>query len=190
MRSAHVLSRRKFISMTSVAAVAVPLAGCGILPVIPVASWVAGIQAIGTEIATLLPGLAGIAGIPASTVAQITQIITEIEQIAAGIGIASSASAGQTALQAIEALINTLAPLLLPILSLIPGGAIIGIIVAALPAIEAALGMVISLLTPPAMALSARAPSLTSSRLRGSAVTSRAVSQQYLMLLIAMAARR
>jgi len=184
MRSAQILSRRKFIALSGVAAIAVPLAGCAGLPFTPtlVQSAVTAIQAIGTEITQFLPQISSVAGISTSTVSAIATVVGLIQQAASAVGTATTQSSGAAILTQIETYINDLAPLVLPFLSLIPGGNILGIIIAALPAIEAAVGIVSQLITQ-AASLAATAPPLPASARFGIGAAG-SVSQAYLNLLV------
>jgi len=180
-------SRRNFLMLTAGAG-ALALAGCanGGSVTTSIPTWVSAIQAIGTEVGQIVTQLPS--SVPAATASQIQTIISEIQQAASAVGAASTQSAGQSTLSQIEAYINDLAPLVLPFVSAIPGGSIIGIIVAALPAIEVALNMLISTLSPTAKTLVSTAPALPASKKFGA--TPLQVSQQYLNLLLHKASAR
>ena len=179
------ITRRTLLSSVApgAALIAAGCAGVSVSGQIP-ATVLAGIQAIGTEITQILPLISTAANIPASTVTEINSIVAQIQQATSVLSTASTASAGTSTLQTIETYINDLAPLVAPFLSLIPGvGSVLGLIIAALPALEAAAGILISLLSPAASAIPA--PALpASARLRGTPTT---MSQAYLNMLIARA---
>ncbi len=186
------LSRRHLMLLAGGAAVA-PLVGCASVNS-QVPSWVAALEAIATEAGSILPQLEA-AGLSGADAAKAQQIVAEIQSALKVINIASSETQGQSALATVEGYINALAPLALPFVSLIPGGTVVGLIVAALPAIELALNFIVSLLTPQAKELAASAPKLPAKarfkgRLRGRyAVTQTQIAQQYLILLEARAAK-
>lgn len=138
------------------------LSGCGttggttnINSQVPI--WVAALQAIGTEITSVLPQLQSF-GLTGSALANAQAIVAKIETVLSGIGSASTATQGQSTVATIEGYINTLAPIILPFVSAVPGGSIIGMIVAALPAIETAVNILITYLTPQAQQVAATAP--------------------------------
>jgi hypothetical protein len=177
-------SRRSFL-MLSAGAGALAVSGCGILTNntgTTTTAWISAIQAIGAEAGQFVTQLSSVAGVPASVVSEAQTIIAEIQKAAAAVGSATTASVGQSVLQTIETYINDLAPLVLPFVSLIPGGSIIGLIVAALPAIEAMLNVAISNISSAAAQLAASAPALPASAKFGA--VSIPVSQQYLNLLL------
>ncbi len=186
------ISRRMFLAATAPGALA--LAGCGttLIPT-PVTTaipqWVSAIQAVGTEVGQLVAALPS-SVIPAGTVTEIQNVVATIQSIASGISAATTASAGQSALSQIEALINDLAPLILPFTSSIPTiGPIIGIVVAALPAIEALLTPFISLVSSTTQSLATLAPAVTTASGRYRAVFGQN-SQAYLQLLLKKASSR
>ena len=179
------LTRRSLILTTAPAALA--LAGCatsGGTITFSVANFTAAIQAIAAEVGEIIPTIAGVTSIPAATVSEIQSIVAEIQQVAAGVGQVSTATAGQTLLTQIEGYINDLAPIVLPLLSAIPGIGpaigIIGIIVGALPEIEAAVNIVTSLLSSQAQALVTAAPQPASAALRS---TRKRRAKFYILLL-------
>jgi hypothetical protein len=185
-------SRRRLMSLMLAAGVSMTAAACAgnnvnttISTIAP--ALLAGLEAIGTEVSQILPMIQSVgANIPASTVSAIQTAITGIEAAVSGIGAASSASNGASILQTVETYINDLAAALSPFLSLIPGvGPIIGLIVAALPALEAVAGIIISLVQPVAAAFKTLAPPLPASARLKASVTG--ASQQYLNLLISKA---
>lgn len=182
------LTRRRALRAVLLGGAAIALAGCGTPTTGSVSVWVAGLQAIETEVQAILPQIASAVSIPAATLAEITSILSAITSALSAISSASSTLTGASVLAQVEGYINALAPLILPFLSAIPGGGVIGLIVAALPAIEAALNF-ISSLTSQALSLASAAPALASARLRGPAAVALtpAVSQLYLNLLIARA---
>ena len=162
------------------------LAGCATTNIngqVPI--WVAAFQAILTEAASILPQLQAV-GLTGNALSNASTIISEIKAALSAINAASTASQGMNVLQTVEIYINSLAPLVLPFVSLIPGGAVIGLIVAALPAIEAALNIVVTLLTPQAQTIAQSAPVLPASARYGGAVN----SQAYLNLLIQRASSK
>ena len=159
-------SRRNFL-MLSTGFGALALAGCANSPT-GIPTWVSDIQAIGSEVGQVLALLP--TSVPAATVTQIQTIISAIESAASAIGASSTQTQGQSVLIQIEGYINSLAPIVLPLLSAIPGIGpaigIIGIIVGALPEIEAAVNIVTSLLSSQAQALVTAAPQPASAALR------------------------
>ena len=188
------LTRRSLILTTAPAALA--LAGCatsGGTTTFNVSNFSAAIQAIAAEVGQIIPTIAGVTSIPAATVSEIQSIVAEIQQVAAGVGQVSTATAGQSLLTTIEGYINDLAPIVLPLLSAIPGigsvASILGIIVAALPAIEAMVGIVITDLTSTAQSLATAAPAVptTSGKFRAAFGQN---SQYYLNLLVHRASGR
>jgi hypothetical protein len=124
--------------------------------------WAAALKAVLTEIVSVLPQLQAV-GLSGTALTQAQTIIGQIETALSAIGAASSASQGATTLATVESYINALAPLVLPFVGLVPGGSVIGLIIAALPEIELALNFVISLLTPQAKSIAATAPPLPAS---------------------------
>jgi predicted small secreted protein len=132
------------------------LAGCaGASGQIPL--YVAALRAVGQQALLSLPQLktAGLSGPTADTIAK---ALTEISTVGQAISDAASATDGQSTLIKIEGYINAIAPLAVPFAALVPGGALIGLVVAALPAIEFAVNLTVSLLTPPAKVLASTAP--------------------------------
>lgn len=173
------ITRRSLLITAAPGALA--LAGCGTTTPSTTAAWVTELQAIGTMVTQILPQLVSV-GLPASTQASVATIVGEIQQALAGVNAAMSQSQGASVLATIENYINDLAPLVLPFVSLIPGGSVIGLIVAALPAIEAAINIVSSLTTQ-SVTLASTAPKLAASaRLRGASTVQ--ISQQYANLLV------
>ena len=173
------ISRRALIvGAPSLALPAALLSGCGGSTGLPsntvvgqISSTVlSGLQAIAATITSVAPQLVA-AGLPSSALGTVNGYIQDIEQVVAGVNSASSAATGATVLSDVETYINTIAPIILPFVSAIPGGSIIGLIVAALPAIETALGTFISLLTPAAKQVATTAPTLPASARFGGALT-------------------
>jgi hypothetical protein len=167
------------------------LAGLGLLPLvacqtttpvtppapIPPPAWVAGLEAIATEAQNALNQLAAVGLNLNVTVTvggvsmTVSQIISTIQTLAASIGSASTQAEGQATLTQIEDYINALAPLILPFVSLIPGGSIIGLIVAALPALETMLNIAVSILSPTAVQVAQSAPPAPTSAARAARAT-------------------
>jgi hypothetical protein len=170
-------SRRRFL-LLGAAALALPVFGCATTPNTTPA-WVAALQAIATEASSILPQLAAV-GLSGAALASAQTIVKEIQAALSAIGVASTVSQGQAVLQQVETYINALAPLVLPFVAAVPGGTIIGLVVAALPAVETALNFVASLLTPVAQQLASSAPPLPASAGFGAP----SASQQYMNLLI------
>lgn len=136
------------------------LVGCSsINQAVPV--WVAALQAVGEEFQLVMPQLQG-AGLSGANAAVATTVIQNAEKALAVIDATSTQTQGQSTLITVEQYINALAPLVIPFASLIPGGAAIGLIVAALPAIELAVNLGASLLSTQAQALAASAPKVAS----------------------------
>lgn len=167
----RMLSRRTLLMASAVA----PLAGCSTLNSFvgntTVPQWVTALQAVAAEVGQILPQLQQYVSVPAATASEITAAVSGMQQVLSGVSTSWSQAQGESALQQIETYINNIAPLVLPILTAagvsIPGGAIISLIIASLPAIEAAVGMVLSALSstsvqvaqvavPPSSAASAR----------------------------------
>lgn len=178
------VTRRVFLTATAPGALM--LAGCAGSSTGSVSVWIAGLQAIETEVQALLPAIATATSVPAATLTEITTILQGISTALSTVGTASTTLTGQSVLAQVEGYINALAPLILPFISVIPGGQYISLIVAALPAIETALNF-ISNLTAQALSLATAAPVVASARLRGPAAVALtpAVSQLYLNMLIA-----
>jgi hypothetical protein len=157
------------------------LAGCATGTPTTGAAWVTALESIASEIALAVPQLVE-AGLGGNTLTSVQEVVAEIQQALSGVGAAITATAGQDVLVQVEGYINAIAPLVQPFLSLIPGGSIIGLIVAALPAIEALLNVAVTALTSVAQSLASSAPAVAASgKLRGT--PSAALSQQYLILL-------
>ncbi len=151
----HVISRRTLL--LSGASSAALLVGCattsGALP----ATVIAGFGAIAKTAGLVLPQLqaTGLAGGALNTV---TTILGELQAAAAAITGASSLGAGQSTLTRVEGYVNALAPLVLPFVALIPGGAVISLLVAALPELEIAINFASSLLSAQARQVAAAVP--------------------------------
>jgi hypothetical protein len=190
-------TRRRLLAGAAVVATGASLGACATNPlpnvnVTTISSLaLAGLQAIGTEIVSVAPQLEKF-GLSGSSLSTVQTIIADIEQILGGVNAASSAVSGQTVLAQIEGYVNTLAPIILPFVAAVPGGTIIGAIIAALPAIETAVNFLISLLSPQAQQVAATAPTPGASVSARAKVRFGAVaptpSQVYLEALIAAAA--
>ena len=186
------LSRRTLLFTTAPAALA--LAGCattGGTTTFNIGAFAQAIQAVSDELGAVLSALPT-GSIAAGTLATIQTIIGDIKTVASGVGSVTTPAAGTSLLTTIEGYLNQLAPIILPLLSVIPGigpaMGILGIIVAALPAIEALVGMVTALF-PTTQTLAASAPPVTTASGRYRA-TFGVNSQAYLNLLIHRAAAR
>lgn len=186
------ISRRTLLFTTAPAALA--LAGCatsGGTTTFNVAAFAQAIQAVSDELGAVLSALPT-GTIAASTLSTIHTIIASIQTVATGVSSVVTPAAGANLLTTIEGYINELAPIVLPLLSAIPGigpaAGILGIVVAALPAIEAMVGMVTALF-PQTQTLASAAPAVptTSGRLRAGFGTN---SQYYLNLLVHRASGR
>lgn len=153
------LSRRHLIQLTGSAAVGSLLAGCATLGngSTLAQTAVTALQAVATEITQVIPQLIT-AGLGGNTLSAVQNIVAEIQQVLSGVSNAMTQSQGQSILQQVESYINDLAPLVLPFVSAIPGGSIVGLIVAALPAIEAVVGVAFTYLTNIAQGLATTAP--------------------------------
>lgn len=183
------LSRRNFLlASTGVAAVGTGLGSCAIFSPTGTSEWVPPLQAIAVEITQIIPELVKV-GLGGNTLNSVQQIVGEIQQVLSAITSASNQGQGQSVLAQIENYINDLAPLILPFVSLIPGGTIIGLIVAALPAIEAMLNVIVTQLTALAQSLAGSAPPLPSASGRFGARFG-VNSQAYVTLLVNRAAQR
>lgn len=155
-----------------------------------VPGWVAALQAVATEVSSIMPQLTA-AGLTGSAASKAQGIIAQIEKALGAIGSASTAADGQSVLATVETYINSLAPLVEPFVAAIPGGSIVGLIVAALPAIELAVNMLVTLLTPQAQALANTAPPLTTTTASAPfGLGALATSQQYLVMLEQRAAAK
>ena len=148
--------RRQLLASTALIPVAMLLAGCPSAGT-QVPLFVSAIKAIGQQALLSLPQLQA-AGLSGASAAKAQTIVDQIEKIAGAISDAATATDGQSTLIKIEGYINALAPIVATFASLIPGGAVIGLVVAALPAIEFAVNMTVSLLTPTAKAIASSAP--------------------------------
>ena len=127
------------------------LAGCTAGGTNQIPLWVAGIQAVAQELTNDLPTILQAAGASGSG-ASIQSIINKIVAAASAISAASTQVQGQGVLQQIEGYVNSLAPLVAPFAASVPG---LGIVIAALPAIELGLNVLTSFLSPQAKALGA-----------------------------------
>ena len=182
--------RRRFLKLITTgsasAALLAAVGACSNTPTQP-SVWIAGLQSILTMTSAILPQFVS-AGLSGANLATAQQIVAEMQQALSTINATSTTVQGQSVLTQIEGYINALAPLLLPFVSLIPGGSYIGLIVAALPAIEAAINFISSLtqqaqqLTPPPLPAAAR----MRARLGGT----QQVAQEYMALLVLEANRR
>jgi hypothetical protein len=115
--------------------------------------WIQGIEAIGQQITGAIPALLT-AGLPTSVLPTVTTVIGAIQNAAGAISSASTATAGQSVLLKIEGFFNQLTPIITPFVAMIPGyGGIIALALQAIPALEGALNIGVSLLTPATVAL-------------------------------------
>ena len=180
------LTRRRLLA-TAAPAAALALAGCASGSGTTTSTWIAALEAIGTELASVLPLLQSSGAIPVAAISQATVIINDILSVLAAINSASTMLTGYSVLTQIEGYLNALASVIAPYLSLIPGvGTVVGLIVMALPAIELAVNLLVSLISPQLQALASAAPALPlSAKLRGANASQ--VSQVYEQLLIARA---
>lgn len=119
--------------------------------------WVSAIQAIGQETVAIMPQLTA-AGLSGDAATHATSIIAQIQTATTAITTAATAAQGQSTLVQIETYVNALAPYIAQYAALVPGGSVIGLIVAALPAIELALNLAVNILTNEAKALAQTAP--------------------------------
>lgn len=149
------MTRRRLLMTTAVAGVLAGCKGSGGA----VAPYVAAIKAVGTEALTVIPELAA-AGIALPP--QVSDYLTAINRAAGAVGSAATVTEGQSVLVQIEGYVNALAPVLLPLLAAaVPGaGATLGLIVAALPAVEALVNVAVTELTPLAKQLAQYAPTM------------------------------
>lgn len=145
------IDRRALLALAASAPI---LAAC---PAGQIPLYVSAIQSLGQDALLVMPQLtaAGLSGNAASTAANIVNGITAAAGI---IGATSTQAQGATALTQIELYINALAPFAASFAGLVPGGSMIGLIVAALPAIEEAVNLVVTLITNEAKSLAATAP--------------------------------
>lgn len=118
--------------------------------------WASEIGTLGATITELTPEMVA-AGMPQSAATAMGTIVSNITKAASALNVASTTSQGQSTLGQIEGYINALIPIITPFLSLVPGGSVITIILAGLPAIELALNFA-SQLSPAAQALVAAKP--------------------------------
>ena len=181
------VSRRRLLTLAAGGSLAAVLAGCGTTgggstTTTTVSGWVQAFQALAAEAQLIVPELTAV-GLGGNTLTSVQAIVGDIESVLSGVSTAMTQTQGQSVLAQVEGYINNLAPLVLPFVSLIPGGSVIGLIVAALPAIEVLVNFGISALTPVTAQLAASAPAPTASaKLKGSVAAPTA--QQYLNLLI------
>jgi hypothetical protein len=160
-----------------------------------VPAYVAAFQAILSLLASVVPQLQTVPGFAGNTLTSVETVIAEIQKVLTGVSNATTATAGEDVLTVIEGYINVLAPMVLPFVALIPGGSFIGLIIAALPAIEGLFNFFVDLLSPTSQQVAATSPALTSHRLglaRGTlgAPPTPAQSDQALALIEAMAERK
>ena len=182
------VSRRRLLTLAAGGSLAAFLAGCGTTggstttTTTTVSGWVQAFQALAAEAQLIVPELTAV-GLGGNTLTSVQAIVGDIESVLSGVSTAMTQTQGQSVLAQVEGYINNLAPLVLPFVSLIPGGSVIGLIVAALPAIEALVNFGISELSSVTAQLAASAPAPTvSAKLKGSVAAPTA--QQYLNLLI------
>jgi hypothetical protein len=97
------------------------------------------------------------AGLSGATVTTVSTAITAISAAGNDISAAATATQGQSTLIQIEGYVNAIAPDVLPFVSLIPGGGILALVIAALPAIEAMLNFAVSLLSAEAKTIAVAA---------------------------------
>src|SRR6185312_3303581 len=161
----QILSRRRLLAATAIVPAAVVLAACPGPVAVP--AFVAALQSVGQDVLLAMPQLLK-AGLSGATAATVNTAINAISQVGNDVSAASTATQGQSALIQIEGYVNAIAPDVLPFLPLIPGGSIIAIVIAALPAIEAMLNFAASLLSAEAKAVAATAqvPAPAASTLR------------------------
>lgn len=149
-------------------------------------TWLAGLQAVATEAAQIVPELTAV-GLNGSALATVETAVSAIQKAVSALNAASTTLQGASVLVTIENYINVIAPVVVPFVAAVPGGATIALIVAALPAIEVAVNFGVSLLSPTALGLSTSAPAVpittgtVKSAVSGTPVAS---SQDYLNLLI------
>ncbi len=150
----RMISRRTALlaGTSTLALSACSLSGGGGLPSVVVA----GFQAIAQEVQLALPQLqaAGLSGTAANTV---TTIIGGVQAAARVVSAVSTPTQGSSTLTTIESYVNEIAPLVAPFVSLVPGGGIIALVIAALPELEAALNFTVSLLSAQAKQIAAAA---------------------------------
>lgn len=148
------LTRRELLRSTALVPVGLLLAKCSMPATQIAATAAAAIEAVGTEAANIMPELekAGLSGADATTA---QTVISEMESVANTVSATSTQAQGQAALTQIEDYVNALAPLVTPFLPMIPGGGTIGIIIAAIPAIEPLIDFGVSMLSAQAQALAA-----------------------------------
>lgn len=201
-----ILNRRRFTQLL-LSSTALSLVDCSAAQV---ASWVAGEQAVGQEFVIVEPELAA-AGFNAATPIPVTisgvtktttlaGVGTLIQQLTTALGAASTASQGQSTLIEIETYINALTPIIWPIVSPFitaasPGaGFTIGLIVAALPALEAALNFAVdfggTILTSQAQQLAKLAPPVPAAAKFGTVGVVQTPSEVYLNMLVERANAR
>lgn len=178
------MNRRHFLALTGTTAA---LSGCALFNQ-NVPLYVAAIQAIGKEAVSIMPQLQSAAtAVGGSIPASVPGYITDLINVAGGVGNAATAAQGQDALTQVETYINTLAPLVVPIITAAfpAAGAAIGLIVAALPAIEALVNITVTELTPLAKSLAKDAPTPATAMRVGAAMAPADIAQPYLDLLLA-----
>lgn len=172
------LTRRHLLTLIAVAPV-IGAVGC---TEVQAAAWLAALQTLSQLFVSVEPELEGEGYNPAApitvtvggvkTTTTVSGIAALVQQVVTALGNAASASQGQSALITIETYVNALVPVIYPVVlpfiaAATPGGGFaIGLIIANLPAIEAALNfevniagnLVKTLLTPQAQALAVLAP--------------------------------
>lgn len=175
---------RRALLLAGVFLIGTPLVGCSSTTTVP--TWVAALQAIATEFNLVMPQLVT-AGMSSDVAAKVQAIIAQIQQALTAINSASTQTQGQSVLTTVEGYINALTPLALPFVAAIPGGSVLGLIIAALPAIELAVNMVTSLLNPNALKVASSAPPLPANMTAKAGATfdgSKASSQAYMDWLV------
>ncbi len=147
------LSKRQLM----IGASAIALVGCNGPNQVP--AWVAAFEAVLTMATSILPQLQAV-GLSGGDLDKAQKIVAGMQDALKAISSASTQGQGQAVLTQIEGYINALAPIVATFAALVPGGSIVGLIIAALPAIELGVNFVISLLTPQAVAIASTAPAL------------------------------
>ena len=150
------MERRHFLLTTAgFAAFAGMGASCQVQQIAPIA--VAAMSAFGKEIVLVAPQLEKF-GLSDNADAQVKKYAQLMADLANGITTATPATEGQSTLTKIEDYINAVAPIVAPFVSLVPGGSIIGLCIAALPEIELLVNLGASLLTQAAKQIANTAP--------------------------------
>ncbi|MDE2426324.1 MAG: hypothetical protein KGO96_10510 [Elusimicrobia bacterium] len=178
-----ILGRRAVLFTGATGVLAAVLTACsGTTPSPTAPAWVSIAQSIAAGLGAAVPGLEGV-GLSTTTGGEITTAANSIARLLAQLPAVPTAAQGQSIVTTIENDINTFAPLITPFAALIPGGATIGLVVAALPALEAAVNLATSL-TSTALSLATTATPKTAGGARGAHGPAPQLSPQAALVLL------